>query len=256
MSFLEGKTALVTGAARGLGRAFAEALAAQGAGLVLCDQRVEVTELACELRARGGFAHAHIMDVAEPDQVIRVVSATERERGALHVLVNNAGMFVRTDPLDDFEKALTDWEHVVGTNLFGSYLFGRACAPLLVASGGGDIVNVSSDHVRPPPGRPTGGGAKTDVYDASKWALDGLTQAWARALRKHGVRVNALCMGETDTPMLRAALPAASAAEIACWLRPEQVAGVLVELLREGPGGRSGESIGLWPGERAELPRR
>ena len=256
MSLLAGKTALVTGAARGLGRAFAEALAAEGAGLVLCDQRVEVTELACELRARGAFAHAHLMDVAQPDAVLRVVSTTERERGALHVLVNNAGVFALTDPLDDFDKALTDWEQIVATNLFGSYLFGRACAPLLVASGGGDIVNVSSDHVRPPPGQPAGGGAKTDVYDASKWALDGLTQAWARALRAHGVRVNALCMGATDTPMLRAALPAAPAAEIARWIRPEQVARVLVELLREGPGGRSGESIGLWPGGRVELPQR
>ena len=256
MSFLAGKTALVTGAARGLGRAFAEALAAEGAGLVLCDRQVEVTELASELRASGVFAHAHLMDVSQPDAVLRVVSATERERGALHVLVNNAGVFALTHLLDDFERALTDWEHIVGTNLYGSYLFGRACAPLLVASGGGDIVNVSTDHVRPPPGRPTGGGAALDVYDASKWALDGLTQAWARALRKSNVRVNALCMGATDTPMLRGALPAASAAEIASWLRPEQIARVLIELLREGPDGRSGENIGLWPGHPVELPRR
>jgi NAD(P)-dependent dehydrogenase (short-subunit alcohol dehydrogenase family) len=95
-----------------------------------------------------------------------------------------------------------------------------------------------------------------DVYDASKWALDGLTQAWARGLRTSNVRVNALCMGATDTPMLRAALPAASAAEIASWLRPEQIARVLIELLREGSDGRSGENIGLWPGHPVELPRR
>jgi NAD(P)-dependent dehydrogenase (short-subunit alcohol dehydrogenase family) len=196
------------------------------------------------------------MDVSQPDAVLRVVSATERERGALHVLVNNAGVFALTHLLDDFERALTDWEHIVGTNLFGSYLFGRACVPLLVASGGGDIVNVSTDHVRPPPGRPTGGSAAMDVYDASKWALDGLTQAWARGLRTSNVRVNALCMGATDTPMLRAALPAASAAEIASWLRPEQIARVLIELLREGSDGRSGENIGLWPGHPVELPRR
>jgi NAD(P)-dependent dehydrogenase (short-subunit alcohol dehydrogenase family) len=256
MSFLAGKTALVTGAAQGLGRAFAEALAVEGAALVLCDRRVEVTELASELRAHGAFAHAHIMDVSQPDAVRRVVSATERERGALHVLVNSAGVFAPTHPLDDFEKALTDWEHIVGTNLFGSYLFGRACAPLLVASGGGDIVNVSTDHVRPAPGRPTGGGATMDVYDASKWALDGLTQAWARALRDARVRVNALCMGATDTPMLRAALPRASGTGIARWLRPEQIARVLVELLREGPDGRSGENIGLWLGHPVELPPR
>ena len=95
-----------------------------------------------------------------------------------------------------------------------------------------------------------------DIYDASKWALNGLTQAWARALTKKGVRVNALCMGATDTEMLRGFYGGSPPPqELATWLQPALIAEVLLDLLREGPGGRTGQNIGLWVGHPLELPQ-
>jgi NAD(P)-dependent dehydrogenase (short-subunit alcohol dehydrogenase family) len=103
--------------------------------------------------------------------------------------------------------------------------------------------------------RPPGGGASFDLYDASKWGLNGLTQAWAAALRPHGVRVNNLCVGATDTDMLRSFLGRAPDPAVeAMWLRPPDVAEVVLELLGEGPTGRSGDNIGLWAGHPLALP--
>lgn len=123
-----------------------------------------------------------------------------------------------------------------------------------VATGGGHVVNVSTDHVHRAPGVRTGGGASMDLYDASKWAIRGLTEAWAVALHPHGIRVNELCMGATDGPMLREFVgDHAGADTMAAWLRPEDVARVLVELLSEGPDGRTGTQIGMWVGHSLGL---
>ncbi|MCZ7527765.1 MAG: SDR family oxidoreductase [Acidimicrobiia bacterium] len=149
--------------------------------------------------------------------------------------------------------------------------------PELVERGGGAIVNVSSDHVlncgypvpwphdESPgcpwaggPARRPGAGGDMDVYDATKWALNGLTLNWAWALRDRGVRVNGLCVGATDTPMMRGVLGgpgdgSSTPARPPWLLEPEQVASVLVELLEEGPSGRTGENVGVWPGHPARL---
>ena len=85
-----------------------------------------------------------------------------------------------------------------------------------------------------------------DLYNASKWALNGLTLDWATTLRKRGVRVNALCMGATDTPMLRKFAGPAAEEVAATAMRPEEICELLLELLAEGPEGRSGQNIGLW----------
>ncbi len=93
-----------------------------------------------------------------------------------------------------------------------------------------------------------------DLYDASKWGLIGLTQAWSAALCRQRIRVNTLCVGATDTPMLRSFLPGEpDPALVDSWLRPAEVAGVVLDLLCEGPTGRSGRTIGVWPGH--PLPR-
>jgi NAD(P)-dependent dehydrogenase (short-subunit alcohol dehydrogenase family) len=94
-----------------------------------------------------------------------------------------------------------------------------------------------------------------DLYNASKWALNGLTFDWAIALRKHGIRVNALCLGAADTEMLRSFIGADPDPEfVATWMRPADVAAVLVALLEEGPDGRTGDNIGLYAGHPCVLP--
>jgi NAD(P)-dependent dehydrogenase (short-subunit alcohol dehydrogenase family) len=256
MSSLTGRSAIVTGAAQGLGRAFAAALTRAGANLTVCDVQPAVREVAKALPGPGE-AHAIVADVASEADVVALVDAALARFGRIDTLVNNAARWRRTPVTDAFEKALPDWSFVMDTNLRGLLLLSRACVPHLVAAGGGDIVNVSTYYVLPAKG-PGTNAPDTDLYNASKWALNGFTQAWARVLAPERVRVNALCMGATDTPMLRGLWAGDPPADFAAtWLRPEQIAQQLVDLLCEGPDGRTGENIGAWVGEPVALgPRK
>jgi NAD(P)-dependent dehydrogenase (short-subunit alcohol dehydrogenase family) len=87
-----------------------------------------------------------------------------------------------------------------------------------------------------------------DLYNASKWALNGLTLDWANTLRRHRVRVNGLCPGATDTPMLREFAGEVDEQVIASWMTPAQICGLVLELLAEGPDGRTGHNLGCWVG--------
>jgi len=244
MSALLGKVAIVTGAAGGLGRAFAEGLRDQGALIVACDVDPAVEEL-------GGLSL--VADVSRPDDVRRVVDAALEHHERVDVLVNNAGVARPTRAGDSWEQGLADYDAVMGPNLYGVFLFGRAVAPIMLEQGSGHIVNVSTDHVYPVPGERVWGHGGMDLYNASKWALNGLTLDWAATLGRRGVRVNSLCMGATDTPMLRQFAGEVPDEIVASWMRPEEVCDVLVELLAEGPDGRSGHNIGLWVGRELSL---
>ncbi len=270
MAQLAGKVALITGAAVGIGNAIARAFAAEGAGLSVCDVRDEVLALP---RALATPTLALKADVSKPDEVRRVVEATRREFGRIDVLVNNAGVWAASLPTDELEKTIADYDFLVGTNLKGSFLFGRAVIPGMIAQGGGDIVNVCTDHVqtcgspwelshddapncpfRDIAPRPTGGGPGMDLYDASKWGQLGLTFAWAQALEPHGIRVNALCMGATDSHMLRGFhghKPPPE--EVARWMKAEDLARLTLDLMRDG---RTGDYIGVAVGHPIVLPPR
>jgi NAD(P)-dependent dehydrogenase (short-subunit alcohol dehydrogenase family) len=273
MGLLDGKVALVTGTAVGLGNAFARALAAEGALLSVCDVRDEVTELS---RAIGKPVLAMKADVSKAEDVRRVVDTTKRELGRIDVLVNNAGGWAASLPTDSLEKSIKDYDYLVGTNLKGVFMFGRAVIPIMIEQGGGDIVNICTDHVQTcgspwelshddapncpwagKPPRPTGGGPGMDLYDASKWAHLGLTFAWAQALETYHIRVNALCMGATDSHMLRSfhnlnpeSFPPE---EVALWMKAEDVARLMIDLIRDG---RTGDSIGIAMGHPIVLPPR
>ena len=270
MGLLDGKVALVTGAAVGLGNAFARALAAEGARLSVCDVRDEVTDL---VHAIGKPVLAIKADVSKAEDVRRVVDTTKRELGRIDVLVNNAGVWGASLPTDSLEKSIKDYDYLVGTNLKGVFMFGRAVIPIMIAQGSGDIVNICTDHVQTcgspwelshddapdcpwsgKPPRPTGGGPGVDLYDASKWAHLGLTFAWAQALETHHVRVNALCMGATDSHMLRSAYNFRPPPEQAArWMKAEDVAQLMIDLIRDG---RTGDYIGIAMGHPIVLPPR
>jgi len=276
---LKGRRAIVTGAATGLGNAYARALAEKGVDVAVCDVRPEIEALPEKLRAAGVRSLAWRADVSDPDDVRRVVDGAREAFGGVDILVNNAGVCRVTLPTDDLDKSLDDYDALVGTNLKGAYLFGRAVIPILIEQGqGGDIVNVATDHIHtcgtphdvcpnlptcawnqpepafPGPPRPTGGGDVMDLYDASKWGLNGLLFAWAKALRPHGIRVNGLCMGATDSNMLRSFAGKDVRDEVvATWMRPEDAARVLVELLEEGPGGRTARNLNFCTGRPVEL---
>lgn len=254
MTDLTGRSAIITGAAQGLGRAFAEALAAKGANVTLCDEQASVKDVAAAI---GPRTIGLVADVSKRVDVERVIATAASTFGGIDILVNNAGRWRRTPVTDPFDKALGDWDYVMDTNLRGVLMLSRACVPHLIRRGGGDIVHVSTYYVLPAKSLGTNS-AETDLYNASKWALNGFTQAWALALAPQKVRVNALCMGATDTPMLRGLWrgePPPGFVET--WMRPADIANQLVELLAEGTHGRTGENIGAWVGEPIELgPRK
>ncbi|MCC6382046.1 MAG: SDR family oxidoreductase, partial [Dehalococcoidia bacterium] len=239
MPFLQGKSAIVTGAAAGLGRAFAEALAAEGADLTICDVQPAIADVGMALGGPGRKVAFLKADASQPEDVLRVVAAAREQSGGVDILVNNAGVWGQTPVTDAWEKALADYDRIVNTNTRGAFLFARACVPSMIARGGGEIVNVSTYYVLP--ARSAGTNPPlTDLYNASKWALNGFTDAWSKALKQHRIRVNALCMGATDTPMLRGLFGGNPPDEaVQTWMRPAQIAGQLLDLLREGPEGRT-----------------
>lgn len=236
--------ALVTGAAHGLGRAFCQALAQHGYAVVGCDR-----DSAVEALDGLGF----VADVSQPDDVERVVAGAIEHHGRIDVLVNNAGIARSSRAGQDWARGLRDHDDVMGTNFYGSFLFGRAVAPAMIAQGTGHIVNVSTDHVYPVPGEKVWGHGGMDLYNASKWALNGLTLDWAATLGRKGIRVNGLCLGATDTPMLREFSGDVSDEIVATWMQPSEICHLLIELLDEGPDGRTGHNLGCWVGRPIRL---
>ncbi|MFN0093363.1 MAG: SDR family NAD(P)-dependent oxidoreductase [Dehalococcoidia bacterium] len=260
MSTLQGKVTVITGAAVGIGAGFARVFAKEGSDLALCDVRPEVIQLAVDLQREHGIrAFGVVADVRSASDVKGFIDGAAARLGGIDYVVANAGVWRATFPLaDSWEKGLDDWDILVNTNLRGVFMTGRAAIPHLVARGaGGHILNIATDHIFPPEGTSTGGGTRMDIYDSSKWGINGMTQAWARNLAPHGIRVNALCMDATDSMMIRGAVGERLTDEIVkTWMRPEQIAQLGLDLIAEGLEGRTGENIGAWLGHEVKLPAR
>ena len=269
---LKGKNAIVTGAAVGLGSSYAKALAQEGVNVAVCDLREEIHEVAESLRALGVNAVSYQGDVSDPDHVRTVVDGAREAFGSIDILVNNAGVWGGSVADDDLDKSIEDYEQIVGTILKGEYLFGRAVIPIMIEQGaGGEIVNIATDHMVTcgtpyfccpkletcPWGdspRPTGGGDAMDLYDAGKWGLNGFLYGWAKALAPHNIRVNAFCMGATDSHMLRGFHNFdPSDEEVASWMRAEDNAQAMIDMLQEGPSGRNAQNVNFCMGRPVQL---
>ena len=194
-NLLTDKVALVTGAARGIGRAIAEVYAEHGARVVVADVLLdEARAVAKSINARGGRAIALQLNVADPGSVQQAVDATVAEFGRLDILVNNAGIH-RGHLIVDFP--IEDWEAVFAVNLRGTFLCSQAAARQMIKQGdGGCIINMSSASGKKPD--PQGA-----AYCASKSAVIGFTRVLALELGEYGIRANAVLPGATDTKMLR-----------------------------------------------------
>ena len=190
------KTVLITGGSRGQGAAEARLFAAAGARVVVADVLdAEGRALVQAIRQAGGSADYRHLDVtSEPDwrDTVAFAAATF---GALHVLVNNAGVSLRGVDLANTSRA--DWERVLAVNLTGPFLGIKAAAPLLREAGGGAIINIGS----------TAGinGHFAAAYSASKWGLRGLTKAAAMEYADWNIRVNAVHPSIVPTPMVAGA---------------------------------------------------
>jgi 2-hydroxycyclohexanecarboxyl-CoA dehydrogenase len=195
---LSGKVAIVTGAAQGIGRGIAETLAALGASVVVVDKNGEEAEATA--RALGPQALARTVDVTNRDQVFRCVEEVRARFGRIDILVNNAG-WDKVEPfLESDEK---DWDSVIRINLYGPLYFLKATLPVMVAQGGGRVVNIASDAARV-------GSSGEAVYSATKGGLIALSKTLAREMARHHITVNVVCPGPADTPLfaeVRAANP-------------------------------------------------
>jgi 3alpha(or 20beta)-hydroxysteroid dehydrogenase len=195
MGRVEGKIAIVTGAARGTGEATARLLAREGARVVVADVLEEPGRLvAKELGAAGVFER---LDVGSEEDWRRVVEATAAREGRIDVLVNNAAV-LHMAAIED--TALADYERIVRVNQIGTFLGIRAVAPVMKRAGRGSIVNVASID---------GMSAKNGIvaYAASKWAVRGMTRVAALELGLHGIRVNAVCPEAGNAAMMRPYVP-------------------------------------------------
>ncbi|MEO8133842.1 MAG: glucose 1-dehydrogenase [Betaproteobacteria bacterium] len=189
---LTGKIALVTGAARGIGRGIALTLAGEGAKVVVnyVADAAEAEEVVRQIRDAGGDAEAIYADVGVYENVERLVAATLKRFGRIDVLVNNAGVVSRQSIL---EVSLEDWDRVVRTNLYGCFHCSRLVALHMVErGGGGKIVNISSIH---------GKVAKANLgpYCSTKAAIDMFSKQLAVELGPHRINVNAVAPGTIST---------------------------------------------------------
>ncbi|RYE46637.1 MAG: SDR family oxidoreductase [Hyphomicrobiales bacterium] len=190
----EGKVAIVTGAASGIGAAIARALAADGAKVLVADLDPEgADDVARAIQASGGTARAHEVNVADAVEVEAMVEAARSAFGGLHLAVNNAG--IGGPAALTGEYPLDGWHKVIDINLNGVFYGMRYQLPAIVASGGGAIVNMASILG-------SVGFATASAYVAAKHAVVGLTKVAAIEYAKHGVRINSIGPGFIDTPLL------------------------------------------------------
>jgi 3-oxoacyl-[acyl-carrier protein] reductase len=191
---LQDKVAVITGAGRGLGKAFALRFAEEGAKLLLPDISLERAQgTVKEIKAKGGEAAAMLTDISSEKDTQKMAAEVMRLYGKVDILLNNAALYygVRNRPWDAWSVA--DWDRLFEVNVRGTYLCCKAIAPLMVQAGRGKIINIASDVFKVP------GASSLMAYACSKAAVYSLTQCLARALGPAGINVNSIGPGFTAT---------------------------------------------------------
>lgn len=230
MARFTGRTAIVTGAARGIGEVYAQALAAEGASVVVADLNEEGgTAVAEKIVADGGTASFHTVDVSDPDSARALADFTVEKYGRIDHLVNNAAIYggmkldlLLTVPWDYYKKFMS-------VNLDGALVMTRAVWENMAANGGGSIVNQSS----------TAAWVYSGFYGLAKVGINGLTQQLATELGGSNIRVNAIAPGPTDTEATKTTTPESMVKDMVNRLplkrmgTPDDMAGALLYLLSD-----------------------
>ncbi|NKY55412.1 SDR family oxidoreductase [Nocardia flavorosea] len=230
MARFTGRTAIVTGAARGIGEVYAQALAAEGASVVVADLNAEGgTAVAEKIVADGGTASFHPVDVSDPESAKTLADFTVEKYGKIDHLVNNAAIYggmkldlLLTVPWDYYQKFMS-------VNLDGALVMTRAVWENMAANGGGSIVNQSS----------TAAYVYSGFYGLAKVGINGLTQQLATELGGSNIRINAIAPGPTDTEATKTTTPESIVKDMVSRLplkrmgTPEDMAGALLYLLSD-----------------------
>ena len=218
---IEGRVAIVTGGASGLGEATSVALARAGADVVVVDLNGERAEqVAARIRRDGADAMALRVDVSDAAQVAAAVESTLQAFGRIDYLINNAG----TDyVLPISEMTIEQWDRVIGVNLRGSFLFAKAVLPAMQKQGGGHIVNVTSTAAKR-------AWANAAAYHASKWGLLGFTRGLGVEGRPYGIKATALVPGGMRTHFFDRLDPPPDASNLQ---DPDNVARVILFVLSQ-----------------------
>jgi 2-hydroxycyclohexanecarboxyl-CoA dehydrogenase len=238
---LQGKVALVTGAGRGIGKAIATRLAAEGVRVVIADVDGTTANATAEEIGRGAVAVK--MDVTDPASVRDGVAEAVRVAGPIEILVNNAGW----DKVEPFVKSQEEtWDRVLAINLKGPIRCARAVLDGMIERKAGKIISISSDAGRV-------GSTGEAVYSAAKAGVIGFSKTLARETARHGINVNVVCPGPTNTPLLneiaggndklieslRRAIPMGRTGE------PDDIAGVVAFLASDDAGFITGQTLSV-----------
>ncbi|SFO56619.1 MULTISPECIES: glucose 1-dehydrogenase [Actinomadura] len=244
MGRLDGKTALISGGARGIGEASARALVAEGAAVVIGDiLDDEGKAVADDLGDAARYVH---LDVTSPEDWASAVETTVGEFGGLTVLFNNAGI-ANGAAINRFK--LEKWRQIIDVNLTGPFLGIRAATDAMIASGGGSIINTSSiEGLR--------GTSWAHGYVASKWGLRGLTKSVAVELAPHGIRVNSLHPGLIRTPITEGIPDDMIPVPLGRPGRPEEVASFVVFLASDESSYATGAEFVMDGGTVNQIPHK
>ncbi|MBU6266589.1 MAG: SDR family oxidoreductase [Sphingomonadales bacterium] len=242
---LQGKVAIVTGGARGIGRAYSMALAGEGAAVLVADLlEAEGAATVAAIAAAGGRAAFRKVDVSSPGETEAMAAAAAELFGGVDILVNNAAMFGSLKGMPLSEISVERWDLTMAVNVRGPWLCMRAVVPFMRRRGGGAIVNQSSISAY--------GMAGMLDYTSSKAAVIGMTKCAATELGRDGIRVNAIAPGGTATEALNEIMGgnmaiaeerAKATQLIAAQIQPEDMTGTLLHLVGDGARFITGQTI-------------